>query len=104
MDPHWPEGPRLAKSEIRLVEHLYRQVDRLGPEVDHQHLALEIAIVIHVHLDPRSAAVNLLGNDTTLGEHISNFIEFDFERNGGDKHRRVDPLLLGLLRIGLERL
>lgn len=103
LDPHRPKRPRLTEAEVRLVQHLYREIDRFRPEVDHQRLALEIAVVVGVHLHARPAAVNLFGDDAAFGKDISDLIEFDFEGDGGHKHRGVDSLFLGFLCIGLER-
>lgn len=66
LDPHRLEWAGGAESEIGLVQHLDGKIDRLRPEVNHQHLAFEFTLIIGVHLDPRAAAVNFLGDDSTF--------------------------------------
>lgn len=78
---HGSVRPRYTQPEIRIIEHLNRKVNRLRPEIDHQGFALESALLIRVHLDALSAAVNFLGDDATFGECVSNLFKAGIERD-----------------------
>lgn len=78
---HGSFWPRHAQPEIGIVEHLNRQVDGFRPEVDHQHLALEISLLVGIHLDALSTAVDFLGDDTAFRERIANLFKGRIQRD-----------------------
>src|SRR5947199_3060162 len=45
-----------SKSEVRVVEHLNRKVDRFRSKIHNQRIALELSLVVFVHLDSRFTA------------------------------------------------
>lgn len=76
---------RHTQAELRLIQHLDRQIDRLGTEVHDQRFTLEISFVIHVHFDSWATAIDFLGNDTALGKDVSDLFEFGVEGNRGNE-------------------
>ena len=89
------------KPEIGLVKHLYRQVDGFRSEVDNERFALELAILIRIHLDSWPTAVDFFCDDAAFGEDVSDLVELNVEWNGGNIHRSVYALFLRFLGIGL---
>ena len=103
LHPHGPFRSRHAQPEIGIIEHLNRKVDRLRPEVDHQSFALEFTLLVGIHLDALSAAVNFLGDDAALGECVSNLFKAGIKWDRRNVNGRINALFLGFLRIILRQ-
>ncbi len=97
LDSHLPVGALGAQPEIRVVQHLHGQFDRLGSEIHHERVTLELALVVFVHLDARFPRVDLLGDDSAFGKDALDFFQVGVERDRGDVDGRVDSRFLGLL-------
>lgn len=83
--------------KVGIIQHLYREIDGLRPEVHNKSFTFEVSALISVHLDARSAAIDLLGDNTTLGEDVADFVEFSIQRNRSHIDRGIDALFLRLL-------
>lgn len=94
----WPRHPQ---PEIRVIQHLHCEVDRFRSEVYHESFALEFPIIIQVHLDSFSAAINFLGDDTTFGEGVSNLFKIGIEGDRRNVDGCIHALFLGFLYIVL---
>lgn len=94
----WPRHPQ---PEVGVIQHLHCQVDRFRSEVYHESFALKFPIIIQVHLDPFSAAVNFLGDDTTFGESVSDFFKIGIEGDRRNVDGCIHALLLGFFYIVL---
>lgn len=97
LHPHRPLRTRYPDPKVRIIQHLYREVDRLRSEVHNESFTLKLAALISVHLNARSAAIDLLSNNTTLGEDITDFIELSIQRNRSHIDGGIDALFLRLL-------
>lgn len=98
-----PHFLRLPKSKTGIIQHLDRQIDGLGSEVDDQCIAFELAPVVLVHLDPGLTAIDLLGYDAAFGEDGADFFEGGVGWKGGHVDRCVDAGPFGFLdRLVLE--
>lgn len=98
---------RLPQPQLRIIQHLNRQIHALGPEIDNQRVAFESPVVVRVELDARFPGINLFGNDAAAGEDAVDFVDGRRWREGEVGH--VDGgvfalarlfLLLGLLASG----
>lgn len=92
---------RLPQPEIGVIQHLHCEIDRFRSEVYHQSFTLEFPIIIQVHLDSFSAAVDFLGDNTTFGESVSNLFEIGIEGDRRNVDGCIHALLLGFLYIVL---
>lgn len=94
---HRPLRTGYPDPKVRIIQHLYREVDRLRSEVHDESFTLELATLVSVHLNARSAAIDLLGDNTTLGEDITDFVELSIQRNRSHIDGGIDALFLRLL-------
>jgi hypothetical protein len=100
---HFPHRSLDSKSEVRVVKHLNRKADRFRSKVDNQRIALELSLIVFVHLDSRFAAVNLFRNDATFCECMFDLVDVCIQWYRGDINGSVDSRFLGLLgRLLLE--
>lgn len=74
----------MPRPEIRIIEHLDRQIDALGAKIQDQGIAFEVSGVVGVELDTRFASVDFLGNDTAAGEDVGDFLDRGVEGKVGD--------------------
>lgn len=78
--PHLACWSFCAQSEICIVKHLNRKIHGLGSEEDDESIALELSLIVLIHLDPCLARVDLLCDDAAFREDVLDFFLFDVER------------------------
>lgn len=83
------------ESKIVIVHHTNRKINRILLEVDDQGLAIEVAVLIGVHLDAL-VAICALVNDAVLLERVLDLVGIRIARKVGNVNRTI-LLDLGLL-------
>lgn len=81
---HFSIRCRLSQPEIRIIQHLNRQVHTFGAEVKNEGIAFEVFMLVGVKLDAWLPLVNLFGNDSTPRKDVMDFLDRDIQREGGD--------------------
>lgn len=103
LDTHLSSGVGDTQSEIRLIKHLNREVDRLRSEVNNQGLAFELALIVAIHFNARLSSVKFLRKHSISRKRLTDLFQLGVEGDRGNPDSGVHARLLGLSLIVLER-